>query len=1262
MALDITTARLDIAKLYVAAFDRAPDVSGLDFWVNAYVSGKDTLSTIAQKFTNSDEYKAKYPSYLSNEQIVEKVYVNVFDRASDAEGKTFWVNALTSGALTTGTLMKAMVDAATKNGGTDNANLTAQAQAGVDAAIVAASTVTLTSGNDNFTGMLFEAPQTYTPGGTNRINSLQDNDKLTGTSTMDALNVTIGHNADTGDTNIMPILTGVDTVNVSFDATGYSLDMQDSTGTTTEVNVKRMEAGATNAVNNMADLAAKYSVTSSETAADSLTFDLLDSAVSGTSDATILALNKANVDSLVLQASASNGVETINMQSNVSSNVIGLLTAEDLKTLNISGSQALRIGATSNITNGALIEGTRYTAGLANVAGSLTAIDASTMTGALTLVMGAELNAVLEGTTGTAVSMAVTGGTAADTFVLAQGASINAVTGNTDVISGGEGTDKLILLGADVVGVVGQTVAAATTANVKSVEALEIRAGHDSVANNAAEAADAVTVDADAFDALATIYVRNEGSGDTDITAAVVIGSKAEAMTVNLNDLTAAQAAAITVAHGTTGNSTIANNIVNVALKTATAITDAASFTIVDGLNTDAVFNARLTATAIERVTIADNDTESNTIHLLSGITSATTAANNAGSSTTLTGGVAGQYMNLDSTPGLAGIAAAAGTVGYGYATDGTAGSATTANAALAAIAGVAATVSTSARDNAVASVFNGNGATALNQIFTETINASAYAGDVIVRLGDITRVDGVTSQTITTSTGNDTFIFDNVQAANAGFTSADTVAASTGTDTLILDGDTSLVAGTPVIAHAASEWDKLTGIDVMRFGTNTAGYSVELDNELIDQTDSTSRLTIVNNDGILSTDSESTLTVDARALNQTNFITFVGANGVGTKAGVNTIQLSDVSANGSQILNGGDTDVRASTTAGYVANNNNVYNVWNTANVSINDLAQTSNFRTITFNNDQAVAQTLTLTLNNTVVEAMVDASNTATTVGTQEILVVTATDATAVATAALNINASAVTGFHSLNVTGSAAANDTVYLDANVGGSVHTIALGASTGDTVNWTGGSATMTVAATALGNAAFTAGATTTTHVLTGNDNMNLSNLTYASSVLTDAAAVNTYVLGTVAAVDTLVFAANAGGAAPSATVFDTVTNFASASDKIDFGATAIVIGDQGTAAAAGVATIAAAGTATFNAADTTLAQHLAAVAAAIVTGGVTVAGETVVWQEGADAYLFISDAVNGVSANDTLIKLTGVNTALAAFDTITVVAGDMTLA
>jgi Ca2+-binding RTX toxin-like protein len=142
--------------------------------------------------------------------------------------------------------------------------------------------------------------------------------------------------------------------------------------------------------------------------------------------------------------------------------------------------------------------------------------------------------------------------------------------------------------------------------------------------------------------------------------------------------------------------------------------------------------------------------------------------------------------------------------------------------------------------------------------------------------------------------------------------------------------------------------------------------------------------------------------------------------------------------------------------------------------------------------------------------------------------------------------------------------------------------------------------------------------------------------------------------------DTFVFAAGASGT-PSATNFDVITDFASASDVIDYAA-AITIEAGGATTTAGTALISASGIATFNADDDTLAERITAVQAAIALG-TNVAGESAAFMSGSDAYMFISDGVAGVGANDVLIKLTGVNLASTAFDLMSISgAGNVTFA
>lgn len=126
------------------------------------------------------------------------------------------------------------------------------------------------------------------------------------------------------------------------------------------------------------------------------------------------------------------------------------------------------------------------------------------------------------------------------------------------------------------------------------------------------------------------------------------------------------------------------------------------------------------------------------------------------------------------------------------------------------------------------------------------------------------------------------------------------------------------------------------------------------------------------------------------------------------------------------------------------------------------------------------------------------------------------------------------------------------------------------------------------------------------------------------------------------------------------TGFDVVTGF-SASDIIDWSGGNITRASVATAAS-GTAGLTGNGTkATFNAADTTFANHLAAIENAIRASSNT-AGEAAHWQEGTDAYVFITDGTNGVGDGDILIKLVGVDLTSTANDVITIVSNNLTLA
>lgn len=139
--------------------------------------------------------------------------------------------------------------------------------------------------------------------------------------------------------------------------------------------------------------------------------------------------------------------------------------------------------------------------------------------------------------------------------------------------------------------------------------------------------------------------------------------------------------------------------------------------------------------------------------------------------------------------------------------------------------------------------------------------------------------------------------------------------------------------------------------------------------------------------------------------------------------------------------------------------------------------------------------------------------------------------------------------------------------------------------------------------------------------------------------------------------DTFQFVAGDLSAAPSATVFDKITDFAKGSDIIDDTAAALTIVTNAVAAV-GTAAISAEGIATFNAADDTLAEKLTAAEAGINAGGAAAAGQFAIFEHSGNSYLFISDGTDGIAATDVFVELTGVT----GLSDSTLTGGNLTIA
>ena len=112
-----------LIELYIATFGRAPDVSGLTFWLEHLTAGTLTLQNIAKQFFDATETKLRYPDSLSYGDFVDGVYNNVLNRGAEAAGKAYWVDRLERGTITKEDFILTFIAAASSNEGTSDQQL-----------------------------------------------------------------------------------------------------------------------------------------------------------------------------------------------------------------------------------------------------------------------------------------------------------------------------------------------------------------------------------------------------------------------------------------------------------------------------------------------------------------------------------------------------------------------------------------------------------------------------------------------------------------------------------------------------------------------------------------------------------------------------------------------------------------------------------------------------------------------------------------------------------------------------------------------------------------------------------------------------------------------------------------------------------------------------------------------------------------------------------------------------------------------------------
>ncbi|MBN1932751.1 MAG: DUF4214 domain-containing protein [Desulfobacterales bacterium] len=116
-----TTESLNmVQEFYVGYYGRPADPAGLEFWAEKF-DQSDDLNDALSAFGTSDEFTANFGS-LTNEELVNNLYQQMFGRDAETEGLAFYTGLLDSGDATLASIAKQIADGAQGDDATALAN------------------------------------------------------------------------------------------------------------------------------------------------------------------------------------------------------------------------------------------------------------------------------------------------------------------------------------------------------------------------------------------------------------------------------------------------------------------------------------------------------------------------------------------------------------------------------------------------------------------------------------------------------------------------------------------------------------------------------------------------------------------------------------------------------------------------------------------------------------------------------------------------------------------------------------------------------------------------------------------------------------------------------------------------------------------------------------------------------------------------------------------------------------------------------------
>jgi hypothetical protein len=100
-----------VCEIYIATMSYAPDHEGLQYWVNQIATNSAWNPTkVAQSFFDQPLVQAQYPLDQGDGPFIDALYQNIFGRAVDEAGYTYWLDELESGRIQRNQMVMALIE------------------------------------------------------------------------------------------------------------------------------------------------------------------------------------------------------------------------------------------------------------------------------------------------------------------------------------------------------------------------------------------------------------------------------------------------------------------------------------------------------------------------------------------------------------------------------------------------------------------------------------------------------------------------------------------------------------------------------------------------------------------------------------------------------------------------------------------------------------------------------------------------------------------------------------------------------------------------------------------------------------------------------------------------------------------------------------------------------------------------------------------------------------------------------------------------